>query len=93
MAEQQAAIERERLSVLPEGCTTLHEAVVKYEGELIRKALELENGSVTRAARCLGVSYQTLASSLAGRQREIQKFRTPMRARRVSQRTASPACV
>lgn len=45
---------------LLEGSNTLTEAVLAYEGKIIREAMGLTNGSVTKAATLLGISYQRL---------------------------------
>jgi transcriptional regulator with PAS, ATPase and Fis domain len=66
-----------------EGCS-LEEEVVRYEGELIKRALEAEKGSVTRAARLLGVTHQGLAFILQGRQKHLLHARNPIKRRRRS---------
>ncbi len=65
------------------GCS-LEAEVLRYEGELIKRALETAGGSVTRAARLLGVTHQGLAFILNGRQRSLLTVRTPARSRRRS---------
>lgn len=65
------------------GCS-LEEEVLRYEGELIKRALEEAGGSVTRAARLLGVTHQGLAFILQGRQKNLLPSRTPARPRRRS---------
>src|SRR6185295_1087303 len=40
---------------------SLEEKVLRFEGELIKRALLVSDGSVTRAARLLGVTHQGLA--------------------------------
>jgi transcriptional regulator with GAF, ATPase, and Fis domain len=64
--------------------TTLEEQVLSYEGELIRHALEVSDGSVTRAARLLGVTHQGLAFILNGRQKNLLSSRKPAKPRRRS---------
>jgi transcriptional regulator with PAS, ATPase and Fis domain len=66
-----------------EGCS-LEDEVVRYEGELIKRALEAEKGSVTRAARLLGVTHQGLAFILQGRQKNLLHARKPVKRRRRS---------
>jgi transcriptional regulator with PAS, ATPase and Fis domain len=66
-----------------EGCS-LETEVLRYEGELIKQALEAEKGSVTRAARLLGVTHQGLAFILHGRQKELLPARSPVKRRRRS---------
>lgn len=62
----------------------LDEQVLRYEAELIKRALESAEGSVTRAARLLGVTHQGLAFILNGRQRELLPSRKPAKPRRRS---------
>ena len=63
---------------------SLDAEVQKYEGSLIRKALEDAGGSVTRAARLLGVTHQGLAFILNGRHSDLLSIRTPVKKRRRS---------
>lgn len=63
---------------------SLGELVLRYEGDLIRRALETSGGSVTRAARLLGITHQGLAFILNGRHRNLLSVRTPVRPRRRS---------
>ncbi|HEX8136451.1 MAG TPA: tetratricopeptide repeat protein [Pyrinomonadaceae bacterium] len=51
---------------------TLPEAVLKYEARFIEQALKEERGSVTRAARRLGLSHQTLGAILKTRHQNLQ---------------------
>lgn len=64
--------------------TTLEARVLRYEGELIKAALEASDGSVTRAARLLGVTHQGLAFILNGRQKSLLASRKPAKKRRRS---------
>jgi hypothetical protein len=64
--------------------TTLEARVLRYEGELIKAALDASNGSVTRAARLLGVTHQGLAFILNGRQKSLLTSRKPAKKRRRS---------
>ena len=64
--------------------SSLEELVLHYEGNLIKQALETSGGSVTRAARLLGVTHQGLAFILNGRQKALLSVRTPVKARRRS---------
>lgn len=68
---------------LPAGFS-LDSEVLRYEGSLIRKALEESGGSVTRAARLLGVTHQGLAFILNGRHSDLLSIRTPVKKRRRS---------
>ncbi|MCA1579696.1 MAG: hypothetical protein LC794_20315, partial [Acidobacteria bacterium] len=64
---------------------TLEEEVNHFEGRLIARALDLENGSVTRAARELGLTHQGLSKILDGRQsKTLAGARRPKRNRRKS---------
>ena len=55
--------------------------VLKFEGSLIRKALAKANGSLTRAASLLTMSYQALAYILDTRHKDLLKERSPIRRR------------
>src|ERR1700752_1149333 len=63
---------------------SLDSEVLRYEGSLIRRALEESGGSVTRAARMLGVTHQGLAFILNGRHSDLLSIRTPVKRRRRS---------
>lgn len=63
---------------------SLDAEVLRYEGTLIRKALEDSGGSVTRAARLLGVTHQGLAFILNGRHSDLLSIRTPVKKRKRS---------
>ena len=55
--------------------------VLKFEGSLIRRALAKANGSLTRAASLLSMSYQALAYILESRHKDLLKERSPIRRR------------
>ncbi|HKR59441.1 MAG TPA: helix-turn-helix domain-containing protein, partial [Pyrinomonadaceae bacterium] len=63
---------------------SLEDQVLNFEGELIRRALESSGGSVTRAARQLGITHQGLAFILNGRHKSLLSIRTPVKRRRRS---------
>jgi tetratricopeptide (TPR) repeat protein len=63
---------------------SLDEQVLRYEAEVIKRALEIAEGSVTRAARLLGVTHQGLAFILNGRQKDLLPSRKPAKPRRRS---------
>jgi tetratricopeptide (TPR) repeat protein len=63
---------------------SLEADVLRYEANLIRQALETSGGSVTRAARMLGVTHQGLAFILNGRHKDLLSIRTPVKKRRRS---------
>lgn len=67
----------------PSACS-LEEEVLRFEGGIIRKALEASGGSVTRAARLLGLTHQGLAFILNGRHRSLLSVRKPVKRRRRS---------
>jgi tetratricopeptide (TPR) repeat protein len=51
------------------------------EHDLIKLALEQSNGSVTKAARNLGISYPSLNYMLRTRYKDLLKYRTPIQRR------------
>lgn len=59
----------------------LQREVLKYEGGLIKQALSKVNGSVTRAAELLNLSYQGLAYIIGTRHKNLLKERSPIRRR------------
>lgn len=65
------------------GCS-LTEEVRRYEGNLIKMALDATQGHITHAARLLGTTHQGLAYILQGRHKDLLSARTPVRKRRRS---------
>jgi DNA-binding NtrC family response regulator len=65
------------------GCS-LEDEVLRYEASLIKLAFENARGSVTRAARLLGVSHQRLCSMLQGRHKNLLPVKKPAQPRRRS---------
>ncbi|MEK6281334.1 MAG: helix-turn-helix domain-containing protein [Acidobacteriota bacterium] len=63
---------------------SLEEQVRQYEGKLISHALQSSDGSVTRAARILGITHQGLAFILNGRHKDLLPARKPVKKRRRS---------
>lgn len=63
---------------------SLEEHVLRYEADLISRALVASDGSVTRAARMLGVTHQGLAFILNGRHKNLLSARRPVKRRRRS---------
>jgi tetratricopeptide (TPR) repeat protein len=55
--------------------------VLKFEGGLIRRALAKANGSLTRTAALLSMSYQALAYILESRHKNLLNERSPIRRR------------
>jgi transcriptional regulator with GAF, ATPase, and Fis domain len=60
------------------------EEVRKCESALIRRALDDANGSVTRAARILGLTHQGLCYIINHRHKSLLTARAPIRVRRKS---------
>jgi len=59
----------------------MYEAVHDFEARLIEQALEEARGSVTKAARLLGLTHQTLGTILNTRHKHLADKRTPVRKR------------
>jgi tetratricopeptide (TPR) repeat protein len=60
---------------------SLYGAVHEFEAKLIGQALEESGGSVTKAAKILGLTHQTLISILENRHRPLQAKRRPAQKR------------
>jgi tetratricopeptide (TPR) repeat protein len=60
---------------------TLPGAVHEFEAKLIQRALEETGGSITKAARLLGLTHQTLGSILNTRHKKLSAKRMPARKR------------
>ena len=75
----------EHLAIMEGGqlfsCRGLNETKQSLEHDAIRLALENANGSVTHAARSLGISFQALTYMLETRHKDLLKQRTPARRR------------
>jgi transcriptional regulator with PAS, ATPase and Fis domain len=65
------------------GCS-LEEEVLRYEASLISLAFENAEGSVTRAARLLGITHQRLSSMLQGRHKDLLPAKKPAQRRKRS---------
>ncbi len=63
---------------------SLYGAVHEFEAKFIEQALDEAGGSVTHAAKLLGLSHQTLSKLLSNRHRRLLHKRTPMQRRRRS---------
>jgi tetratricopeptide (TPR) repeat protein len=61
---------------------SLRKAVLAYEARFIEYALRTAQGSVTVAAKMLGIGYQSLAEILKARHKKLQSLRTPARTRK-----------
>jgi tetratricopeptide (TPR) repeat protein len=78
-----ALIVMRRLSgpVIHEKSFTLYGAVQEFEAKLIGQALEKAGGSITRAARILGLPHQTLSTMLKTRHEALAGKRKPAQKR------------
>jgi DNA-binding protein Fis len=63
---------------------SLYGAVHELESKLLTNALNDAGGSVTKAARLLGVPHQTLGTMLSARHRRLSEKRTPAKKRKRS---------
>ncbi|MBA3242396.1 MAG: hypothetical protein H0T60_14290 [Acidobacteria bacterium] len=63
---------------------TLNGVVTELEAKFIEQALEKSGGSVTGAARLLGISHQSLTTMLETRHKRLLQKRTPAKKRRKS---------
>ena len=68
-------------SAKPISGRTLSEQLHTLEHDVIKHALEAFEGSITYAARSLGVSYQNLNHALNTRHKDLLKHRTPIHRR------------
>jgi tetratricopeptide (TPR) repeat protein len=59
----------------------LPDAMLTYEARFIEQALEMEEGSVSRAAKRLGIKRQSLTHMLETRHKQLLAKRTPIRKR------------
>lgn len=71
----------EALEILLNKPPDLQREVLKYERNLVRQALLRADGSITRAAASLGLTYQGLAYVIETRHNDLMKERTPVRRR------------
>jgi tetratricopeptide (TPR) repeat protein len=65
----------------------LQKDMLKHEGSLIKEALAKADGSLTRAASLLTMSYQALAYMIEARHKDLLKERTPIRRRSTKKAT------
>lgn len=79
--ESTNAAEEDAIETLLNKPCVLQSEVLKFEGQVIQQALAKANGSVTRAAAMLSMSYQALGYILESRHRELLKERSPIRRR------------
>jgi tetratricopeptide (TPR) repeat protein len=59
----------------------LDEEKISIEREAVKRALVQAEGSVVRAARSLGISFQSLTYMLETRHKDLLQYRTPVRRR------------
>jgi tetratricopeptide (TPR) repeat protein len=85
-AAEPAVVEDPIEALLNKPCD-LQAEVLKFEGIVIQRALAKANGSLTRTATSLSMSYQALAYILESRQKDLLKERTPIRRRTRRDRT------
>lgn len=71
----------EALEILLNKPPDLQREMLKYERNLVRQALLRADGSLTRAATSLGLTYQGLAYVIENRHKDLMKERTPVRRR------------
>jgi len=71
-------------AIPPMAGDSLEQEVLKFEGEWIRRALDKAQGSVTRAARDLGLTHQGLCYIINTRHKSLLDSRAPVRVRRKS---------
>jgi tetratricopeptide (TPR) repeat protein len=60
---------------------SLYGAIQELEAKFIEEALQAEDGSVTRAAKLLGLTHQSLAKMLRGRHKRLAHKRSPFKKR------------
>ncbi|HYE65714.1 MAG TPA: sigma 54-interacting transcriptional regulator, partial [Pyrinomonadaceae bacterium] len=68
----------------PWAVCSLEEEVLRFEADLIKRALEMAKGSITHAARLLGITHQGLAFILNGRHKNLLAARIPAKRRKRS---------
>jgi transcriptional regulator with GAF, ATPase, and Fis domain len=73
--------QKDSRNVTPEK-KSFFEQTRNFERSLIAQALAEANGAVTKAARSLGLSHQTLCYIIKARHPELMDARKPVRSRR-----------
>ena len=63
---------------------TLSDEIKQFEHHLIKHALDASQGSVTYAAKSLGISYQSLGYMLETRHKDLSTARVPKRSRKAA---------
>jgi tetratricopeptide (TPR) repeat protein len=82
LVKVQAGLIPKDADVLANKSLDFDQELLSHENALIKRALAQANGSVTRAASRLGMSYQKLAYIMETRHKNLLKERTPIRRRR-----------
>jgi tetratricopeptide (TPR) repeat protein len=85
---ESAGDEEDAIEALLNRPCVLQTEVLQFEGRVIQEALAKANGSLTRAAAMLSMSYQALAYILESRHKELLKERSPIRRRSRKEATA-----
>jgi tetratricopeptide (TPR) repeat protein len=65
----------------------------RFEHDLIKHALDASQGSITQAAKGLGISYQSLGYMLETRHKDLSKARTPQKDAKASDNFSFPAII
>jgi DNA-binding NtrC family response regulator len=81
LAKVQAGLMPEAAEGLANKSLDFDQELLRYEGELIKRALTQGDGSLTRAAANLRMSYQKLSYILETRHKDLLKERSPIRRR------------
>ena len=81
LAKVQAGLMPKAAEGLANKSLDFDQELLRYEGELIKRALNQVDGSLTRAAANLKMSYQKLGYILETRHKDLLKERTPIRRR------------
>lgn len=81
LAKVQAGLMPKAAEGLANKSLDFDQELLRYEGELIKRALNQVDGSLTRAAANLKMSYQKLGYILDTRHKDLLKERTPIRRR------------
>jgi DNA-binding NtrC family response regulator len=81
MLDRPGKIDMEEASRLSNKPLDFDQELLRYENALIKRALNQADGSLTRAAANLSMSYQKLAYIMETRHRDLLTERTPIRRR------------
>jgi DNA-binding NtrC family response regulator len=81
LAKVQAGLSPEDADILSNKPVDFDQELLRYENALIKQALAKVNGSLTRAASLLSMSYQKLAYIIETRHKDLLKERSPVHRR------------